>query len=174
MEDLDAGSEAVSKSALWVWQTLWRPEQQTKITLNIADAVLFKRGAIDKWIFTSKKGEVLKKSAESTVRKQIHARFVHLARNDANARQCVAEVHNLDGSSQVLDKSAWDTFMKNASFLNVSSIQSFIMPKGGYGSSFRTTYKLQADGVTAICITHRTMSEGDEGYVFAIHWVEKG
>ena len=155
----------MSKSALWVWQTLWRPEQQTKLQLRIADTILFKRGTIDKWIFTSKKGEVLKKGADSTVRKQIHARFVHLSKNDANAREYVAEIHNSDGSSQVLDKAAWDMFMKNASFLNVSSIQSFIMPKGGYGSSFRTTYKLQADGVTAICITHRTMSEGDEGCV---------
>ena len=165
MESVNGGEAGASKPALWVWQTLWRPEQQTKVKLAIADAVLFKSGAIDKWIFTSKRGEILKKGADSTVRKHIHARFSHLSRSEANSKEIVAEVHNEDGSCQKLDKLAWDNFMKNASFLNVSQIVAFIMPKGGYGSSFRTTYKLQGDRVTAICTTHRTLSMADDGYV---------
>ena len=68
----------MSRTAAWVWQTLWRPGQQNRLELDIADCVLVKRGDVDKWIFTSKNGTVLKKSNESAERKQIHARFIQV------------------------------------------------------------------------------------------------
>ena len=116
------------------------------LRLGIPDTILFKDGAPQSWLFTSKSGEVLKK--HSLRKSSIRDRFLRLfANNPNNPQQRVATVRSMDGTVRNLGKDSFEGVMTKfpATEPEVVSMQCYVQGKGNAGTVYRNSYRVVND-----------------------------
>jgi hypothetical protein len=133
------------------WNLLWGAGGK-KLKLRLIDVVLFEDdGRPTAWLFTSKEGEVKKKSSSSLTLTNVYKRFVFLASGDTKSSKSHAAVAYLaDGSQVPLSTQVLAEVLLSGPKLGrlktggrVKALRAYIHQRGGHGSGFRNTFKVR-------------------------------
>lgn len=117
-----------------------------KLQLGVPDTILFKDGAPQAWLFTSKTGDVVKK--RSLRKTSIRDRFTRLSTsNPNNPQQRLATVRFMDGTVRNLGRDSFKEMMAKfpATEPGILSIQCYVQGKGTAGTVYRNSYKVVND-----------------------------
>lgn len=117
-----------------------------KLQLGVPDTILFKDGAPQAWLFTSKTGDVMKK--RSLRKTSIRDRFTRLSTsNPNNPQQRLATVRFMDGTVRNLGRDPFKEMMAKfpATEPGIMSIQCYVQGKGNAGTTYRNSYKVAND-----------------------------
>ena len=88
----------------WVVRSLWRPTNAAspdKCQATLIDTLVIDAAAISGWYFTSKDGNIMKKSEKNCTADQIKATFAKAAEAYAKPTAPYAVVYSSDGRQQV-------------------------------------------------------------------------
>lgn len=140
--------ENVTHSSAWAMENL---VGNASLRLGIPDTILFKDGAPQIWLFTSKTGDVLNK--RSLRKSSIKERFTRLfATNPNNPHQRVATVRFMDGTVRNLGREAFKEMMNKFPVTEpgIVSIQCYMQGKGASGTVYRNSYRVVNDKGLAV------------------------
>ena len=140
--------ENVTHSSAWAMENL---VGNASLRLGIPDTILFKDGAPQIWLFTSKTGDVLNK--RSLRKSSIKERFTRLfSTNPNNPHQRVATVRFMDGTVRNLGREAFKEMMNKfpATEPGIVSIQCYMQGKGASGTVYRNSYRVVNDKGLAV------------------------
>lgn len=143
-----AKRENVTHPSAWAMESL---VGNASLRLGIPDTILFKDGAPQIWLFTSKTGDVLNK--RSLRKSSIKERFTRLfATNPNNPNQRVAMVRFMDGTVRNLGREAFKEMMNKfpATEPGIMSIQCYMQGKGASGTVYRNSYRVVNDKGLAV------------------------
>lgn len=140
---MTAKHKNITRSSLWALESL---AGSGNFQLGIPDTILFKDGAPQAWLFTSKSGEVLKK--RSLRKSSVKERFTRLfTSNPNNPQQRMATVRFMDGTVRVLGRDLFKEMMMKfpATEPGIMSVQCYLQGKGTAGTVYRNSYRVVND-----------------------------
>ena len=117
-----------------------------KLRLGIPDTILFKDGAPQAWLFTSKAGDVLNK--RSLRKSSIKERFTRLfATNPNNPQQRLATIRFMDGTVRNVGRDSFKEMMAKfpATEPGIVALQCYMQGKGAAGTVYRNSYRIVND-----------------------------
>lgn len=152
-----AGREV--KAAPWAFSGLYVPKAPSKCTAAILDTVLMDSGEDgQRWLFTSKNGEVTKKAPRRTNASEVQERFLRLAGtfDDSNPLRRTALLRFSDGSLKILDEEAFKATMASwpPREAGVQALQAYVPSAGAAGTVYRNSYKVVSDKGRTTTQTH--------------------
>ncbi|CAM9727174.1 unnamed protein product, partial [Laminaria digitata] len=133
----------ITRSSTWAMENLAGSD---KLRLGIPDTILFKDGAPQAWLFTSKAGDVLNK--RSLRKSSIKERFTRLfATNPNNPQQRLATVRFMDGTVRNVGRGSFKEMMAKfpATEPGIVSLQCYMQGKGAAGTVYRNSYRIVND-----------------------------
>jgi hypothetical protein len=171
--------EGKPKPPSYVWDSLWSKGTTARATLNVVDTLVFKQGQLNKWIFTSKNGRVVKKSDGNINMQTVKQHFMRLAVEVGGSNVIAAVDAGSSSAPTMLTKDCWGQFITEISSalelsqasggggfdarvsagstaLSFCSIQAVRAHRPG---AFRSTFELQKDQKSTKLVTHKLTSK---------------
>lgn len=168
----NAKRDSMMRSSVWAMESLVGSES---LQLGIPDTILFKDGASQAWLFTSKAGDVLKK--RSLRKSSIKERFMRLfAANPNNLQNRVATVRFMDGTVRNLGRDAFKEMMSKfpATEPGIVAIQCYVQGKGTAGTIYRNSYRVVNDkGLVVTGTTSFTTLASEQAASPSCVWSER-
>ena len=127
--------------APWAFSSLHNAQFKERCTATIADTLLRDDKDDGRWLFTSKKGEVMRK--RTVVASNVRERFVRLGLAiSGNADGFVATVRYGDGRAQLLGQAAFSTLINQwpPSDQSIVGLQCYVA-----GTIYRNSYEVFGD-----------------------------
>ena len=160
-----------TRGAAAFWPLLWRGAGAgSKLSLRLADVALFdETGLPILWLFTSKTGQVKRKSRDSLTTKALFRAFRSPAGAGPEATAAVAYLE--DGSRENVSNAALEGLLLRGplvgrwkkginSDLRVEALRVYIRPKGGHGSGFRNCFKFAGKAAPPVTFWRLAYTEG--------------
>ncbi|GMI04272.1 hypothetical protein TrLO_g11513 [Triparma laevis f. longispina] len=134
-----------TQTSLWLYQSLHSEKLDEKSSFNIPDTILFNNGVLDKWVFSNRQGQVVRKRPGSETQLNVKEKFAKIASaslTNYQGRACV--LRHRDGSFSLLDGVAFQEFAEvwPPSDPGILAVQSYVQGRGNQGTIFRSTYRV--------------------------------
>ena len=165
---------SITRSSTWAMENL-AGSSGDKLRLGIPDTILFKDGAPQAWLFTSKAGDVLNK--RSLRKSSIKERFTRLfATNPNNPQQRLATARFMDGTVRNVGRGSFKEMMTKfpATEPGIVSLQCYMQGKGAAGTVYRNSYRIANDkGLVVTGTRSFTTLSPDQATAPLSSWTER-
>ncbi|GMH55632.1 hypothetical protein TrST_g11590 [Triparma strigata] len=132
-------------TGLWCYQSLYSDKLDEKTSFNIPDSILFENGLLDKWVFSNRQGQVVRKRPGNETQMSVKEKFAKIASasmTNYQGRACV--LRHRDGSFSILDGQSFLEFAEvwPPSDPNILAVQAYVQGRGNQGTIFRSKYSV--------------------------------